>query len=178
MSIEAIIDGIILREGREYTNRPSDKGGPTKYGITLGDWQLYTGKPATPADIEALTEEQARPFFRWRYILQPGFDTITDEWLQIFIIDTGVLEGRETAVKMLQKILGVKADGVFGPITRAALANYHDLDVLKRTMLVTRMHHLIGCVLSDKRIPREYLTTTNLEHLHGWWNRVASFLGV
>lgn len=175
-AIERIIDGIIERESANYTNDPADRGGPTKYGVTLGDWAEYTKRPATPAMIEALTEAEARPYYRHRYIASVGFDAIDDPWLRVFMIDMGVLEGRETAVKILQKVLGVAADGVFGPITRAALRHYQDLALLKRTLLVTRQHHLIGVALADKRIPRELLATTNLRFLHGWWNRVAYFL--
>jgi lysozyme family protein len=174
MTIERIIDGLLEREGRTYTNDPADHGGPTKFGVTLGDWQLYTGKPATPAEIEALTELQARDYYYFRYIAQPGFDMIEDEWLRVFIIDTAVLEGLPTAIKMVQKIVGTKPDGIFGPLTRAALKQYHDLDVLKRTLLVTRVHHLIDCALSD--VPSDVIQTTNLKFLHGWWNRVTSFI--
>jgi lysozyme family protein len=174
MSIEQLIDGILLREGSEYTDRKSDKGGPTKYGITLGDWAVYTGKHATPADVQAITEPQAREFFKNRYIYEKGFDKISDPWLQDFIVDTGVLEGRETAIKMLQKILGVKADGIFGPITQAALESYEDVSFLKKTLIITRMHHLIACVLAD--FPKETIETTNLDNIHGWWNRVAAFI--
>lgn len=176
LTIDRIIDEIIEREGRTYTNDLADRGGPTKFGVTLGDWAEYTRKPATPAIIEALTEADVRPYYHHRYIVSVGFDTIGDDWLRTFMVDTGVLEGRETAVKILQKILGVTADGVFGPITRAALLAYPDLPLLKKTLIVTRQHHLIGVALADKRIPRALLDTTNLRFLHGWWNRVASFM--
>jgi len=176
MSLDTIIDSVLDREKSKYTDDPADRGGPTKYGVTLGDWQLYTGKPAVAADIMALTEPQAREYYRWRYIIKPGFDTIDDPWLQEFIIDTGVLEGRETATKMLQKILGVQPDGIFGPITRNALINFSDFPLLRRTLLITRVHHLIGCALEDERVPRHLLNETNLRFLHGWWNRAASFL--
>jgi len=175
-AISTIIDDILWREGDEYTNHAADKGGPTKYGVTLGDWAEYTKHPVTPAMIEALTEADVRPYYHYRYIDSMGFDSIADPWLRVFVIDTGVLEGRPTAVKMLQKVLGVSADGVFGPITRSALAAYPDVELLKRTLIITRQHHLIGVALADRRIPRELLGTTNLAFLHGWWNRVASFL--
>lgn len=174
MDINQLISGILLREGSEYTDRKSDKGGPTKYGITLGDWAVYTEKHVTPVDIQSITESQARKFFKNRYIYEKGFDKILDPWLQEFIIDTGVLEGRETAIKMLQKSLGVKADGVFGPITQAALQSYEDTSFLKKTLIITRMHHLIGCVLADFSI--ETIKTTNLDNIHGWWNRVAAYI--
>ena len=34
MTVDQMIDDILRREGG-YVNHPADKGGPTKYGITL-----------------------------------------------------------------------------------------------------------------------------------------------
>lgn len=175
MTIDDIIKGLIDREGRVYTESEHDP--PTKFGITLGDWAEYTGRPAFKADIQNLREvEDAYPFFWRRYIIAPGFDQIADEWLQVFMVDTAVLEGIKTAVKMLQRMLNVPADGVFGPETQGALAQFQHRAALKKWLLTQRMHHLIGCALNDPKLPREYLTATDLEFLHGWWNRVASFI--
>jgi lysozyme family protein len=177
MTTDEIIDGILEREGSTFVNDPADKGGPTKFGITLGSWVAHIGHPATAKDIEALTEDDARAFYTQRYIVTPGFTALRNEWLRVFLIDTAVLEGTRTAIKMLQRVIDVKADGVLGPITLTAL-EFHVLEfgmpTLKRQLVTTRVNHLIGVALAD--IPREQVEATNLKWLHGWANRVLSFL--
>lgn len=174
MTTNDCIKEIIDREGRVYTEDDNDP--PTKFGITIGAWAEYVGHSVTKEDIKALREfEDAYPFYYREHVTKPRFDQIEDEWLRIFLIDTGVLQGTRTAVKLLQKIVGTTPDGVLGPVTLVALERY-DRTLLKKQLIVSRMHALIGCALNDPKLPRQYLTSTDLEWLHGWWNRVASFM--
>jgi lysozyme family protein len=173
MTIDDIIDGILAREGDEYTNDPADHGGATKYGVTLAAWREAGHPDATAADIAALTEHEARAFYLHTHYWAPGFNQITDPWTQVFLVDTGVLEGIETAVMMVQHIVGVTADGRLGPITVAAIAARDPL-ALKKALLTERMHHLIDCALAD--FTHDQVNGSDLKWLHGWTNRVLSFL--
>jgi lysozyme family protein len=173
MTIDQIIDGILEAEGEEYTNDPTDHGGPTKYGVTLGAWQAWGHPDATAADIEALTEADVRPFYLHVHLWEPGFNAITDPWVQAFMVDFGVLEGVPTAIHLLQHNIGVSADGIFGPLSLAAV-NAHDPKLLKKELLVARMHYLLDVMVNE--IPRAQIESTNLKFRHGWTNRVFSFL--
>ena len=52
MELKSIIDALLNVEGwPQYTNRPSDKGGPTKGGITLPALSEYLGRPATIEEL-------------------------------------------------------------------------------------------------------------------------------
>jgi lysozyme family protein len=63
-----VIDDIIRREGDTYTDDPADRGGPTKYGITLA--LLRRLRPdATAADVQRLTEQEARDVYRTEFVL-------------------------------------------------------------------------------------------------------------
>lgn len=186
MTTEDIVTALLLREGREYTNDPIDHGGPTKFGITLRDLRAWRSRIAadegeachirlatTEADVEALEEAEAREIYRRRYILDPGFDQIPDDWLRAFVVDTGVLQGQKTAVKLVQRALGVTMDGILGPVTLAALAAA-DPALIRSIMIRNRIQHLVACALAD--VPPDTVSTTNLKFLRGWLNRVAAFL--
>ena len=170
-----IITGILAREGSAYTNDPADAGGPTKFGITLRDLREWRNDPALSAsDVEALTEAVARAIYAKRYISDPGFGYITDDWVRAFVVDMGVLQGKRAAVLLTQRALRtVTVDGVLGPETLAALA-HANLAAIKKNLITLRMQHLIACALSD--VPHEIINSTDLKWMKGWWNRVASFL--
>ncbi len=108
--IDTILDEIIRREGG-YVNHPDDRGGPTKFGITaqtLGAWRKL-GRPATAAEVQALTETEAMAIYRQQYITGPGFDAVTHPGLLHLLVDTAVHSGPKRAVQWLQAALGVTA---------------------------------------------------------------------
>jgi lysozyme family protein len=101
--IEAIIDTILRREGwPRYTDRPSDRGGPTKGGITLATLTSWRKRPVTAADVAALDEDEVRAIYRARYIADPGFAGITDDTLRALVIDSGVIHNTSRAGTWLQ----------------------------------------------------------------------------
>jgi lysozyme family protein len=165
--IDAILDAIIRREGG-YVNHPVDRGGPTKFGITaqtLGHWRQLS-RPATAAEVQALTEEEARAIYRQQYITAPGFDAISDPALLHLLVDAAVHSGPKRAVQWLQEALGVTADGIIGPRTRAALATA-DPRALYRKVLAERLRHLGRLITND---PKQSAFAA------GWMNRMAEFV--
>ncbi len=50
----------LLRDEGGYTDHPSDPGGPTNFGITLGDARRYWKGNATAADVRAMPQSVAR----------------------------------------------------------------------------------------------------------------------
>jgi len=174
MTTEDIITGIIGREGTTFTNDPVDRGGPTKFGITLRDLRTWRNDPSVGAvDVETMTEAEARAIYRRRYIEDPGFDRIPNEWIRAFIVDTGVLQGPRVATKLLQRAVNVDPDGVFGPITLAAV-QVASVESVRRSLVKDRLQHLLACALVD--IPADLVQNTSLKFLKGWINRVVSFL--
>lgn len=112
MSVEAILDAVLAREGG-FVNDPADKGGPTNFGITagtLGDWRGL-GRAATAAEVAALTETEARAIYRVEYVTKPGFSQLPEKFVQPAVVDAGVNHGPSAAVKMLERALGLEERG-------------------------------------------------------------------
>lgn len=106
--IDPIIDGLIAREGREYTNHPADRGGPTKFGITLATLtRARGGLPLAAEDVAALTEDEARRIYYDLYVVRPGFVHILAlcPRLGAKLVDAGVNCGPERAARWLQRAL-------------------------------------------------------------------------
>lgn len=129
MSIEALIDGVIGREGG-YSNNPNDPGGATMWGITerVARANGYTGP------MSAMPRDTAKDIYFSQYVSRPGFAVILplSERIGEELVDTGVNMGPSVAATMLQRALNalnsqgrhyadIAVDGDCGPATIAAL---------------------------------------------------------
>ena len=110
---------IILDHEGGYVDHPQDPGGATNLGITIATLSDWLGRPATKGDVRALTVADARPIYRTRY-WQPIRAGDLPAGLDLAMFDYAVNSGPSRAARELQRILGVAADGVVGPITIAA----------------------------------------------------------
>lgn len=110
----------ILKEEGGYADHPSDPGGATMMGITratLADWR---GRPVSKAEVRALGREEAAAIYSARYWQAISADDLP-AGLDLALFDFAVNSGPSRAVRMLQRALGVTADGVLGPVTLSAL---------------------------------------------------------
>ena len=176
--ISRTIDGIIDREGGlVYTNRKSDRGGPTKAGITLATltaWRLRHGRPpATAEDVQALEAPEIRQIYQDKYILDPRLDLIED--LQLFeqAVDCGVHHGPAWTIRTLQRLVGVDVDGIIGPITSNAIWSENP-DRLNLLLAVERVQFMANIVVEDAKHRGHY--EGQIENLRGWLNRATHFI--
>ena len=164
--IEEIITDILKAEGWDkYTNDPTDRGGPTKWGITQKTLAEYRGHDVTPEDVEALSESQARDIYEEMYVVAPRF-TYLPERLQALVVDCGVNHGVRRATKWLQLAAGVKNDGFIGPVTLTAVQNANPLALYLRI-----------CAMRE----RFYAEIVRRDHsqvrfIKGWINRNAKWI--
>ena len=182
-STESIIDAILRREGwPRYTDRPSDRGGPTKGGITLETLASWRKHPVTATDVAALDEAEVRAIYRARYIEEPGFAGITDDALRALVIDSGVNHGPARAGTWLQDAVNdlagrplLKVDGAVGPKTLAAV-NGADAAGLWRSVFAQRMRFYGQIITGDAR--KRGRTEDDALNAAGWLNRLAEFMEV
>lgn len=134
--VEKKVEELIEREGG-YVDHPNDRGGPTKYGITLETLSEYRGEECTASDVKALEKSETRGIYTNKYYYGPKFDKIAEP-LSEFMFDMGVMSGPDTSVKIVQRTVNmfspaykkagfnsdgikIRVDGVNGPKTRSAI---------------------------------------------------------
>lgn len=130
--VKLLIDGIIYREGG-YVDHPSDRGGPTMFGIT----QSVARQEGFTGDMRDLPQSFAEAVYLRRYYEEPRFNEVAAVSVALAeeLTDTGVNMGPATATRFLQRALcamnrGGKdyadphMDGRIGPGTLAALRGF------------------------------------------------------
>lgn len=172
MTEDQILDMIIANEGG-FVDHPDDRGGATKYGITIKTLRTWRGSSVTVDDVRALSKDEAREIYRQRYVRKPRFDAIRDGRLRAQVIDAGVLAGPAQAARMLQRAAGATADGVVGPRTLAAV-NRADPVALNNKFMVERILHLAKT--AARRMDSRGNPIDQRAFLVGWMNRATKFL--
>lgn len=161
-TIDEIIDGLLDREGKEFTDDPDDVGGPTKFGITQKTLSKWRGYHCTKGEVQALQEHEARAIYREMYVKR--FDGIKWLPLRVFLVDWHVNGGGP--IPRMQRILKVTPDGVIGKDTLAALAEYDEEDI--HTELWRERMRYYGEITRDR--PR------NAKYILGWINRMLRLM--
>ncbi len=175
--IEDTITAILKAEGWDkYTNHPADRGGPTKWGITLRAWSDYLDRPLFADDIKAITEIEARTFYEQKYLREPQFDQLPHS-LRELVVDSGVHSGPRRAAKWVQRACGAVQDGRIGPKTITAVWNTPPNVAYLRIIgyrlalfgrLVSRDPQLKAARKAGFRLQAEFAA--------GWVNRGVSFI--
>jgi len=97
----------------------------SKYGITGAALAKYRGvKSITAAQMAALTKAEAVQIALADYYHGPKIDDLEWNAVTCSVLDMGYNAGPGTAVKLLQRMIGVNADGRVGPFTDKAFSEY------------------------------------------------------
>lgn len=173
MNFETIIDGLIGRE-KGYVDHPSDKGGPTNFGITLRVARAngYTGA------MQDMPETLARAIYRKRYIAEPCFDKVVliDEPVGYELIDTGVNMGPSRASEFFQRWLNgmnkqgsqyadVFVDGRIGEVTLDAFRAYRRWRGAEGSAV---MVCALNCTQGERYLELAEANATQEDFLYGW----------
>lgn len=115
----------VLRHEGGYIDHRRDPGGCTNRGITRRTLEGWRREPVSCADVQALTEAEARAIYRAHYWHAVRGDDLP-AGLNLVVFDAALNSGRRRAALWLQQALGVTADGVIGPRTLRAARGAND----------------------------------------------------
>jgi lysozyme family protein len=164
MTMREILDEVIRREGGFVHDR-LDPGGPTKFGITQFTLSNWRGHDVSADEVAALTYDEAVRIYEKKYVEEPGFLQLPCP-LRPAAVDFAVNSGPVTAIKQLQRSLGVTADGILGPATLAAV-RMSDLTRVQTEYAKFRVRYLASLVVAQP---------VKTRFLLGWLNRAMEFL--
>lgn len=122
MNFDVAFDRLLGAEGA-YVNDPNDPGGETKWGISKRSYP--------DEDIANLTKERAKFLYRKDFWDVLGGDGLPSA-VAFQTFDFAVSSGCSTAIRYLQRSLGVADDGHWGPKSLAAASSTSTTDTILR----------------------------------------------
>lgn len=115
---------FILQWEGGFVNDPDDLGGATNMGVTIGTYEAYCRKKGYPRPtierLKNLTKENWAEIFKTMYWDRWRADEIKNQSVANILVDWVWASGSH-GIKRPQRLLGVKADGIVGKQTIAAL---------------------------------------------------------
>lgn len=124
----SILSPFILSFEGGFSNHPNDRGGATNKGVTIATWRQVGYDKDGDGDIDVddlrlltdrdVVERVMRPHYwnRWKA------DQIRSQSIADLLVDWVWASGKH-GITNVQRVLGVKVDGIVGPKTLAALNN-------------------------------------------------------
>ena len=129
---------ILLRHEGGFSDHAADPGGKTRFGIT----EAVAREVGYRGDMRELPVDLAKRIYKDRY-----WDAVRAEELpaaiRYAVFDAAVNSGPRQAIRWLQRAVGVRDDGVLGPITLQA-ARGANPDKLVRKILAQRLRFMAG----------------------------------
>jgi len=137
MNFDQAFHTLLGHEGG-FVDHPNDPGGATNWGVTerVARAHGYTGH------MRDLPVDTAKAIYRKDY-----WDAVRAEELpaaiRYAVFDAAVNSGPRQAIRWLQRAVGVRDDGVIGPVTLGAVRGANPEQVLRR-MLAQRLRFMTG----------------------------------
>lgn len=148
-----------------FVNDASDHGGETNKGVTIGTYTTYRKSKGLPkptvSDLKRMTDAEWLEIFKSMYWDKFCADSILSQSVANICVDWIWMSG-VTAIKRVQKVLGVKRDGVVGPKTLSAINSVSALP-------------LFGMIKAERKRYYDEICRKrpdNKKFLKGWMNRL------
>lgn len=154
-------------EGGYYDGSEARDPNPTNFGVTQETYDSWRrGRGLAPRPVLQITTAEVELIYRG-YWTGASCDELP-RLVALTVFDHSINAGPGTAVMMLQRAVGVAADGGFGPATRAAVASAvarHGDAGLADRVCWERMRHYVDLAKSERLRP----------NLLSWAHRVVRF---
>jgi lysozyme family protein len=169
---------LVIKSEGGFTDNPKDPGnhlpdgreGCTMLGCTQTNWEKYIGHQVTKEDMKLLKKEDVKPLYKKDY-----WDAVRADDLPVGMdyaaFDFAINAGPAASRKMIQRAIGVTADGVFGPATMKAI-NEADNFIEKFSQAKTNFYKSLKTFDTFgvgwlKRVAEVQHLATNMEKEHG-----------
>ena len=124
----------VLESEGGFVNHRRDPGGATNLGITKRVYEQWVQRQVSIQEMRELTVVQAAPIYEHEYWNRVRGDELPDG-VDLLMFDFAVNAGTSRAIRMAQRVVGVKADGIIGPVTIKAIQEYDPQDFIKEYSL-------------------------------------------
>jgi len=180
MHVDDLVEELIQREGG-FVSHPSDRGGPTRYGITEAVARAHDYRGA----MRDLPRDEAAAIYKRLYWLRPRFDQVAKRSAAVAaeLFDTGANMGPAVAATFLQRALSalnrdrkdypdLVPDGRIGPATLAALDAF--LELRGRSSGETVLLRALDALQGERYLRLAERRPANEAFLYGWLaNRIG-----
>ncbi len=166
--VELLAPKIFKWEGG-FVNDPSDSGGATNMGVTLGTWkQIGYDKNDDEIidilDIRLLTKADATIVLKKYYWDRWKADHIINQSIADILVDWVWCSGK-WGIILPQRILQLKEDGIVGPMTMK-MVNAVNQQVFFQSIMHERIEFINELVIKQPK---------NMKFKAGWLNRLNDF---
>lgn len=135
MNFDTAFTTLLKHEGG-FSNHPADPGGKTRFGIT----EAVAREAGYRGDMRELPLDLAKRIYKDRYWGAVRADELPAA-VRYAVFDAAVNSGVRQAARWLQRAVGVRDDGVIGPVTLAAV-RAADPERLLRQLLAQRLRFM------------------------------------
>lgn len=163
--VNKLVPHILKWEGG-FVNDPDDLGQATCKGVCFKTYKLYRQRKKLPkptlGDLRNISDGEFASILKEMYWDACRADEINSQSVANAIVDWAWHSGTTTAAKEIQRVLGVKADGIIGNITLSAINSQSPLPLFGK-IKAARVKYI-------ERICKS--RPVNQKYYRGWMNRI------